>query len=373
MNEFGEFTQIQQPVTGIANTGLYNPYQNINTPQSMFASNLLAQTPQFNNPVHYENSASDNYNGELASIISRANARNYQPPARSPQELQNNLNIYGNFGIPVPQINTGGGYYPRDYTSYNPFAQEARQKEYKTAYEAKLEMESSIWKDVSRAVNKSLKREITDEQLSDLYDPLTQEVIEKRMLVRREKPLVLTLIINNKVIINTGSNKVSEEKVDPFIELRKQEELFRLAMTIGIPNQNEITRCNNLAATQNFFRSQIPQDASLYEFFRDSGLAYTNLKMQEIRKQQKDLSQLYNRNQFGQLVVANTKPGCYANNIDRTGFIPAAAITDYINTDIDDIEITLPENLRTTQFKRKEAFFNLAMGKISENRGHQYG
>lgn len=361
--------------------GYYNPQP------MMFANNLLAQTPnqnqafyappqqpQFNNPIHYQNQPTfDGYNPEIANIAGRINGAMSFMQANQQEQL--NLNGYARYGIDVPQINNG---YYGGQNLYNPIFYTEYQKQAQEQYKAQMDSYFSIWKSISRSVNESLGREIDEAKLNYLYSFEQPQQVPQPMPEIKQEEIHVILEINGEVKINTREDTTYKEVMSarsrfetPFTRAQNYNALYMMTTRIGQPNAYQIDRVNRYNTIHNFFRSYIPEDADLYGFMKNSGAAYTELQIVDIIRNQRNLSQLYNSDQFKQLIAQNAKPGSYADKMraNPSAPIPEAMFTNYMESNIDDMEIKLPERLKSTQFERKQAFFDYICNKISEKKG----
>lgn len=230
--------------------------------------------------------------------------------------------IIGNFynnTIPQPQpigglLNNGigynnmGGYYnPYGNTQYyNPYLIHKQRQEMEAQRKKEQQAQSNIWKTLSRNVN-SVTHSVEN----------IEEHIKKYDIVEYEQ---------------------SEE----YLEERKY---FKLA-SLSVKSQYQ-TNSTSIMYVNNEIqkvKSRFPDDMGMCEFFENFGEIYLEEKIRQQKEKRKDLSGLYNKNHYNQLVNMHSNSNNQYNRVFNN------------NVNIDDMEIHLPTSLSNEYHERKRKF-----------------
>lgn len=258
-----------------------------------------------------------NYN---SPVVQNNNLGGIQNPPSTYFANNGNMIGIGNVGYGNTYPITGG-YYNNNYTIYNPYlieqqkrAQEAQRMEF-------MRQSADTMKMVSRKVNKALGNEITDERLRELYDP--EEL--------RTTPEELDIQNNNRL-----------RYVDQFNNYQSYEYQNPLYTAMGrVQEENQ---------------KKLPVDMGLYEFLSVGGEMIFDQIKKDALNQRKAVNELYNRNDYKQLIEARSK----SNNFAPT-FNP--------NASTDDMSISLPEHLKNEYQRRKELFMEAIINRGGVSHG----
>lgn len=232
-------------------------------------------------------------------------------------------NYYGNMIQPQPignlfntsqgynsNMNTMGGYYnPYSNAYYNPYLAHKQKQEMEAQRRKDKEVQASIWKKLSRSVNEVTHNIDNIEEHIKKYDVVEYEYTEEYM---EEKKYFKLASLSIKAQVQTIN-----------------------------PNQYQIAMINNEIQK---VKSRFPDDMDMCEFFESFGELLLEEKLKEQKMKQKDLSGLYNKNHYNQLINMHSNSSNYFNNVFNK------------NVSIDDMEIRLPSTLNNEYHERKRKF-----------------
>lgn len=334
-------------------SGVYNPiYQSNNQPGlGLFAQSLLSQNPQ---PQMQQ------------PIVPQFNMPVFNAPAfNNPIHMQgmNDISVYERYGIPgfqggiPPQAASPysgmGSYYTGSY-GYNPMAYYAYMKQQREMEEQAYKNQLSLAIRLSKNVHKSLGDGITDEQIEMAYTPA------------QPQPTTIKRVNTIRVgVVDTETGEYvikpieapQEEVVDTILESRKQYACIEMAMRIGQPTTQAIAVQRAYTDIANYYKTNLPDSLGLYDFLNNAGSFIAQDFMREVRKQQQNLTQLYKPDEFRKVVLMNTKPNSYASGLS------GGYDVSRVGPNVDDIEITLPDNLKNSEyFERRKAFISSILG-----------
>ena len=213
-----------------------------------------------------------------------------------------------------------GGYYGGMHPGYyNPYLVE-QQRKAQEAKQRQIEIQNAeVFKMVSRNVNKALG--MSDEQIEEhvkKYDP--QFVQEKRMT----------------------QEQITDMNTQRLMALDSKEESMSYQQQVYFTNvYKERERMNSL----------FPPEMGLAEFFENFGEEEYNMKMQQMRTQQRQLGNLYNSSQYNDLLSVHNKSSNYFNSMFGGG-------QNHIPTTIDDLEVKLPSSIAQEMQAKKMRFLN---------------
>lgn len=293
----------------------FNPYQE---QTNMNQLNQSIQQPQINGFNPYQQQY-QNTNQQVDEF------NQYYQQQQQYQNQQPQMNGFNPYQQQYQNINYNqqsqqmGGYYNSIYDGYyNPYMAQ-RQQELQQIQMKEIQLQqSAIWKLLSKKVNHALGREVDDEYLSKLYDPV---------------------IIDQK----------EQASIDKYNHMQQLENIYRQGpMYIKTPNTVRIE--NNIQRFE-LAKKRFPDDTSLYDFLSQAGELYSDVIMSKVKKDQKQLNKLYNHNDYQQLINMHTKTESYFNKLLNNN-----------GQSIDDMEITLPSHLNTEYQRRKQAFMNSILG-----------
>ncbi len=222
---------------------------------------------------------------------------------------------YQQFSQPQPMVGsyyTGAGYY-----AANPYLIQ-RQMEIQRLQEEELEkQQAGLMKMISKNVNSYLGVEV-DEDFLKQYDPVYKDPKE----IKCEQ--------NWSRMVHLEQLSQSPNKV--------QTRVYTI-------NQN-----NNIRIAK--MKERYPDDMTLFEFLEIAGELYNEAITSKIQQQEQQVNRLYQQSSYSNLLNIHNN-GSYYNKI--MNFQP-----DDIS--VDDLEVTLPENLARTYDQRRADFFKAILG-----------
>lgn len=217
-----------------------------------------------------------------------------------PRPIGNIVSIGG-----IGYNNNAGGYYNGMYNNYyNPYLHQQRMEMEKAKLREEAQGQAGIWKMLSKGCNQALGNNVEnmDEHLKK-YDP----VYEDNPQYQQEQEYYHLLTLNHNGI-----------------ELRERIRSNFEAQNVIFSREKE-TR---------------PDNMSLVEFCSTAGELYAEAMTNEARDKQRNVSKLYNQDQFRQLIDIHN-----------------ARVNGFKNTSIDDMEVTLPAHLSSTTFQQRRKAF----------------
>lgn len=245
---------------------------------------------------------------------------NYVPTGNVPYNIQ--PNPIGNV-MPISQQGYVGGYYNNMYNNYyNPYlaiqAQQAREAQFKE----EQRKQSDIMKKISRAVNKAAGSDISDEDLNKIYDYKEPERCKTDTdSVEYMQSYVYNLHVN-------GLNYLPQD----------------------------IQYINYFNSMYDKTRQEIPNDISMYEYNNKMSEQYIQMLLDKDKQKQKEISKLYNNNDYRKLLDMNSKSNSYFNSIFN-------GRTMDNNVTIDDMEISLPNHISNEYQTRRKMFIDAILNK----------
>lgn len=258
-----------------------------------------------------------NYNSPIMNNM-------FNPTMPQPQQQPFYQGTIGNMVSMSPgyngAMNNMGGYYGGMHQGYyNPYLIEQQRKEAE-ARQRQVEIQNAeILKMVSRNVNKALG--MTDEQIQEhvkKYDP--QFVQETRL--------------TDKQIAEMNTAKLMDLDSRPQT-MSYQQQMYMSAVIKERQRMNEA----------------FPPEMGLAEFFEKFGEEEYNMKMQELKSQQRQLNNLYNSSQYNDLLNMHNSSSNYFNSVFGKG-------QNNIPTTIDDLEVKLPSSISQEMQMKKMKFLN---------------
>ena len=247
----------------------------------------------------------------------------YVPMNNNPNGMYNNYNISPNpmgnvMNVGSGYNNTNNGYYNSNnmYNNYfNPYlaiqqnqAREAQMKEQQRT-------ESDMMKRISRAVNKASGSEISDDTLGEIYDYKEPE----------------------------------QYKVDPDSVEYMQSFVASLYITDNRYLPQDIQFVNRFNQMYDQAKQMCPDDISMYDYNQKMSEQYVQMLIDNNREKQRDVSKLYNSNDYNKLLNMNSKSSSYFNSIFNGGNMNN-------NVSVDDMEVTLPNHLANEYQSRRKQF-----------------
>jgi len=213
-----------------------------------------------------------------------------------PTPIGNVMNIAG-------QGYNNMGYYNNVYNNhFNPYLMKQQQELEAARQREEQSQQSNMWKTLSRNCNTIMGNTEDLEDHLKRYDPVTiTEQINEEANYNRLVNLQINGIYNN-------------------------------------PHHMEAIRRQNLIADQS--KQRFPEGTNLATFLDGAGELYAEMMDRKIKESNKNVGRLYNSDHYKQLISIH--------NRDVNGFK---------NTNIDDLEVSLPEHIRGNFSDRKKQFF----------------
>lgn len=232
-----------------------------------------------------------------------------------PNPIGNIVNI-GNVGY---YANTNTGYYSGNYNAryINPYIYRQQQEAMIAQQHEAVRNQSDMFKNISRTVHKALGNDVSDEFLNKKYDPVFEQ--QQRM---DEDEYAYNTLMNMQM----NGNEI-----------------------IGNPYINQQIINTNAYCDQ--YKQNFPDSMSVSEFHARGYELILDAINDERRSQEKNLGQLYNRDEYNKLINMHSKSSKYFNSIMRIN-----EMNSMNNGTIDDINVTLPNKLATQAMERKSAF-----------------
>lgn len=219
-----------------------------------------------------------------------------------------------------------GGYYSNQYNNYyNPYLAQQQRQIQEAQMKEQMRQQTDILKSISKKVNNALGHDIDEEHLKQ-YDPENyyQHHQQYNQYIQDEDERV------HQQLMNVHCNGVN-----------------------GNVYNVRLIQANNMIYEQE--KKERPDDISMNEYHISAGKMLNEIRMQEQRTMQRDLSKLYNVNQYNQLVKMHSNPNSYFNSMFN-----GTAMQKDMN--IDDMEVKLPQHMVATYDQRKKAFFDTIFG-----------
>lgn len=237
----------------------------------------------------------------------------------NPNSVIGSQYMHGPGGMPVTNImnisgagyNQGmmGGYYnPHAQSYYNPYLIHQQQQKLESKMKEEKKKQSEIWKKLSRNVNSATGLIENIEDHVKRYDPIEENNEE---YIEEMKYHKLQSIQNNHVVNNVRINAVVE--------------------------------------IHNRTKSEFPDEMSLAEYFDKAGQLIVEARIEESRNRQRDVSRLYDRTQYSDLVKMHSRDNNYFNSVFAGGYRNP-------HVSIDDMEVKLPDSISNEYFDKKRAF-----------------
>lgn len=230
-----------------------------------------------------------------------------------PNPIGNIVNVSNNGYNPYGNMN---GYYNNNYGYYNPYL-EAQQRQIQEAQMREQERnQSNIWKEISKSVNKAMHVEIDNmDKHLQMYDPESM----------RQEEVDYDRVVTNNIFnsLQTGY--------------------------YGNLQRDRIVESHNTLYDKSISKYK---DMGFVEYANNFSNIYLEMLEKQKLEQERNLSQLYNRNDYKSLINSSGSSNSYFNTIFK------ARQSD----SIDDNEIQLPgylkDNLNASLQERKKKFFD---------------
>lgn len=253
------------------------------------------------------------------------NPYNIQPP----NQYQYNSGVVPN-GTTPPNIGSIGGagynsnfgsYYTNNYNynPYNPFYLRQQQELYEAQQREARNNQINIMKRLNKCASDCLGIEHNDTNIDIIYGNYEQRPEEYQFI---------------QEIQNYNQFLTRYKPRDPDYKSKS-------------PRYLELMR--RTAKCSDEFHSKVKEDASLCEFLDVGGELYIDALMNDPKNNQKDLTRLYNRGDYLQLLNMHNNSRFNAFNRDVT---------------IDDMSIELPPSLKSNYSARRQQFLEAIMNKI---------
>lgn len=241
----------------------------------------------------------------------------------SNQGYNTNYNMYNGM-MPNNNMSNMGGYYNNQYNNYyNPYLAQQQQQIRETQMREQMRSQTDILKKISKNINKALNNNIDNmDQHLQRYNP--------------------------ENFYNQGGNNGFYQDE----EERIHNKLLNIHFN-GIEGNMYSMRhiqANNILYDQE--KQKRPDDMTMNEYNRSAMEIINDINQQEARNRQRNLSSLYNSNQYNQLVKMNGHANSYFNSMFN------GTAMQQRDMNIDDMEVKLPSHLSQSYQERKKAFFD---------------
>lgn len=234
----------------------------------------------------------------------------------SPQPIGNIMNISG-YGYNNNNQGIMGGYYnPYNQGYYNPYLIHKQQQALEAQKREQQRQQADIWKKLSRNVN-AVTNTIDDiEKHVKKYDPTDTQSEDYLEMIKYNK------LMNLRQVNNENSMNLNIQKINNQIEETKK---------------------------------KYPDDMSLMDFFDKAGEMILEIRLEDMRNKQRDVSQLYDRDGYQSLIKSHSGNTNYFNSVfgDR----------QRREVNIDDLEVNLPNSISNEFYEKKRAFLESIFSK----------
>lgn len=139
--------------------------------------------------------------------------------------------------------------------------------------------------------------------------------------------------------VNSVQNDINE--YNKFIQMHNNHIMHQ-----GNEINHFIIHSNNVSQRN---KENFPDDMSMLDYFDKAGEILLDITIQKSRDKAKDVSKLYNRDDYLDLIKLHKGNIPYFNTISKSKFSTG-------DIDIDDMEVTLPNELSDEYYKRKRQF-----------------
>jgi hypothetical protein len=241
----------------------------------------------------------------------------YQHPMM-PQSIGNMVNMGTGYNQPPNQMMGMGQYYGGMHTGlYNPYLAQQRQRQMEAQMRQAQIQNANQFKEVSKRVNKALglHKDDMEEHLKQ-YDP--QFIQEQRMT----------------------DDQREDQNTMRLMSIRTMNEQY------PIQQQNQYT---NMCRERERMDNQLG-DCGLSDFFESYGEEAIRLNEQQLRMQQRQLNNLYNREAYNKLLNMHNQSNYFGSIYNKNNTMQ--------NTSIDDMEIAPPASIQEQLQRKKMAFLN---------------
>lgn len=245
---------------------------------------------------------------------------NYSSP------IINNMGIgYNNPIPPNPMGNIvsigNSGYISGNYQGryMSPFQRRQQQEALIAQQREQERMQSDMFKKLSKGVNRALGNDISDETLNEMYNPQYQQQVQQDP----EEQIYHHLMGLDDRCINF--NPVAAQMV------------------------------NNCNMYHEQMEQKFPKDMTLSEFYQESYQLKLEMVLEQQKQQNKNLTKLYDKNAYAELRKMHGQSSKYFNSI-------LSGNTNHMQSDnIDDLTVTISNDLKTEHQRRKELFMQSFM------------
>lgn len=263
-----------------------------------------------------------NTNSPIVNNMMLSGQGGVYPNGYIPPNPISNMMPIGNNGY-NNNVNGMGGYYNNNYNNYyNPYLAAQQEQIRQAQLQEQQRAQSDIWKSISRSVNTAIGNDIQDwDSHLKQYDP--QDVRQQQM----DPEDAIT-----QRLLNVHYNGVEG----------------------NLANMRYI-QANNSHYEQ--VKQQYPDDISMLEFSERFSDIYIDVLNDKEKESRKNLTQLYDRNGYNQLIRQQSTNNNYFGSTFQNN--PQGNN----NVSIDDMEVRLPNHLQNEYQSRKQAFLDAILNK----------
>ena len=222
-----------------------------------------------------------------------------------------------------------GGYYTNNYGYYNPYLEEERKRQEEIKVKEQMRQQYDAMKVISMSASKCGGSTFNEKRFEDMYAPAFQQA---ELSQEEKNQMQLLDVYYNGIDYNPNMNAIFEA----------QSRVYEYRQTL------------------------VPKDCDLYEFMDKSvNLVDEILKKEEQQRNVENLSRLYNKDSYKQLVgmykedSENYWAGMYDNN-------------DPMNVSIDDVESKLPPYKESENVKARRQFMDKILSQIEQRNSEGY-
>jgi len=241
-----------------------------------------------------------------------------------------------------------GGYYNNNYY-VNPYLQQYQEKLRIAEERENNRKQADVWKTIARKVAAALGNEVDEEKLKELYDPKYVENYSEDAIGIPIKIKIIKDGEKEHIFEECGSGKPLPIQLQA---VSANSSLMNLHLNWTGRNpylESSILKMNQMYEEN---KKRFPDDISLSQFLQNAGELYVESMIDKSRQQRKDKTQVYSPGDYSQLINMHS---------NSRSFFPE--VFGQQRPDIGDMEIRLPDHLKTERQARKELFLNAILSK----------
>lgn len=278
----------------------------------------------YNNAMPYQSQQNPigDYNQQQYGYNSSYNQQQYNYNYTIPKSPIGNV-----AGMPGSTMGIGnngynGGYYSNTYSNYyNPYVASKQQEILRAQQMEYQRRETDIMKKMSKQANRYNGKEMSEEELNKIYDPQSCQQYNQGYTQEMYEAMQTHKLMMHA--INQRLNKLPKP-------VNEQEQIHY--------------------TVSSKYKEQFPDDMGVFEYLDNAWKIAQEAKDEELRREQRNLSKLYNRNQYNELLKMHSNTSNYFNS----ALTNPMGTSHYSNANIDDMEISLPEALKKSNLRKQQ-------------------